>query len=142
MTELDMAAFEARMLDQGFGKVLGARMTSLAPGQVTLRLPFRPELGRGDELVHGGVIAALIDKAGTAAAWSYPDIGKGARGATAAMNINFLEGAAHADLTATARVLRRGGALTVADVDVTDYDNRLIAKGVVTYRLSRPKSAA
>ena len=136
MTELDMAAFEARMLHNGFGKVLGARMTSLAPGRVTLHLPFRPELGRGDQMVHGGVIAALIDKAGTAAAWAFADIGDGARGATAAMNINYLEAAVEADLTATAQVLRRGRALTVADVDVTDDDQRLIAKGIVTYRLS------
>ena len=101
-----------------------------------MTLPYKPELSRGDNLIHGGVIAALIDKAGTAAAWSYEDIGADARGATVALNVNYLAGADRCELTANARVVRRGGSITVADVDVLNPADELVARGTVTYKLS------
>jgi uncharacterized protein (TIGR00369 family) len=133
----DFKAFEKRMLNTGFGAVLGARLTTLSDGYCEMLLPFKPELSRGDELIHGGVIAALIDKAGTAAAWSYSDIPETARGATVSLTVNYLKGAASCDLTAQARVVRRGGTLTVVDVEVKDADGDLVAKGPVTYKLKR-----
>ncbi|MDP6345103.1 MAG: PaaI family thioesterase [Alphaproteobacteria bacterium] len=132
--------FEKRILGPGFGAVLGAKLTHLADGHCRLLLPWRSDLSRGDALVHGGVIAALIDKAGTAAAWSYPDLDRLSRGATVAMNVNFLEGAAECDLLAEARVVRRGGSLSVVDIDVSNPDGALVAKGMVTYKISRPRS--
>lgn len=135
--ELDPKAFEARLLRRGFGELLDVRLEHLEEGACRIRLPFRPALSRGDELVHGGVIATLIDKAGTAAAWAYDDIGPQARGATVALSVNFLSGAAACDLVAQGRVVRRGRSITVADVEVRDDAGKLVAKGPVTYKLSR-----
>lgn len=132
----DLAEFETRMVGSGFGELIGVRMDSVEDGRCTLSIPYKPALSRGDNLIHGGVIAALIDKAGTAAAWSYEDIGADARGATIALNVNYLSGADCCDLTAHAHVVRRGGAITVADVDVLSPDRTLIARGTVTYKLS------
>ena len=87
----------------------------------------------------GGVTAALIDKAGTTAAWSYLDIPEGARGATVAMSVNFLEGSV-SDLIAEARTVRRGGSIVVVDVEGRNPDGVMLAKGLVTYKLSRPKN--
>ena len=134
---LDLQAFEQRLLGRGFAEFIGVRLIELEEGFCRLRLPFKPELSRGDELIHGGVIAALIDKAGTAAAWSYADIGADARGATIALSVNYLSGAASCDLIAEGRVVRRGGTITVADVEVKSAAGDLIAKGPVTYKLSR-----
>ena len=129
---------QARMLDTGFGAILGAKLVDLAEGYCRLALPWREELSRGDDQVHGGVIAALIDKAGTTAAWSYTDIPKGTKGATVSMNVNFLEGAM-TDMEAEARTIRRGGSIVVVDVDVLNDKGGKVAKGMVTYKLSRPK---
>ena len=134
---IDYAEFERRLLRPGFGGLLGARLAELSPGYCRLELPFKAELSRGDELIHGGAIAALIDKAGTCAAWSYEDIGPNARGATVGLTVNYLEGAASCDLTAEARVVRRGGSITVVDVEVRSDKGSLVAKGPVTYKLSR-----
>lgn len=134
--QVDFSAFEERMLGKGFGKVLGAKLVHVEDGLCKIRLDYRPELSRGDELIHGGVIAALIDKAATAAAWSYADLTSGARGATVSLNINYLSGAASCDLMATGTVLRRGGSLTIIDVVVTDPDEQLISKATVTYKLT------
>lgn len=131
----DLAKFEQRMLQTGFGAFIGTRLDHVEDGMCRVLLPYKAELSRGDELVHGGVISALIDKAGTAAAWSYGDIRSGARGATVSLTVNYLEGANQCDLLATAKVARRGGSITVVDVDVHSPDRRLIAKGLVTYKL-------
>ena len=131
----DLAQFEKRMLQTGFGAFIGTRLGHLEDGFCQVLLPYKAELSRGDELIHGGVISALIDKAGTGAAWSYSDIGPAARGATVGLTVNYLQGANQCDLVADARVVRRGGSITVVDVDVKSADGDLIAKGLVTYKL-------
>ncbi len=130
---------QARMLDKGFGKVLGPKLVELDEGFCRMALPWREDLSRGDARVHGGVIAALIDKAGTTAAWAYTDIPEGTKGATVAMNVNFLEGAV-SDMIAEARTVRRGGSIVVVDVDVLNDQGGKVAKGLVTYKLSRPRT--
>ena len=138
-TMLDrMEMMQARMLDKGFGAVLGPKLTHLEEGFCRMALPWREDLSRGDARVHGGVIAALIDKAGTTAAWAYTDIPEGTKGATVAMNVNFLEGAV-TDMVAEARTIRRGGSIVVVDVDVLNDQGGKVAKGLVTYKLSRPR---
>ena len=130
---------QARMLDKGFGKVLGPKLVELDEGFCRMALPWREDLSRGDARVHGGVIAALIDKAGTTAAWAYTDIPEGTKGATVAMNVNFLEGVV-SDMMAEARTVRRGGSIVVVDVDVLNDQGGKVAKGLVTYKLSRPRT--
>ena len=130
---------QARMLDKGFGKVLGPKLVELDEGFCRMALPWREDLSRGDARVHGGVIAALIDKAGTTAAWAYTDIPEGTKGATVSMTVNFLEGAV-TDMMAEARTVRRGGSIVVVDVDVLNDQGGRVAKGLVTYKLSRPRT--
>lgn len=132
----NLKKFEYNLLQQGFGGLLGTRLEHLEEGLCRVRLPYKDDLSRGDELIHGGVIAALIDKAGTAAAWSYEDIGRESRGATVGLNVNYLRGAKSCDLVAEATIIRRGGSITVADVEVRDPAADLVAKGIVTYKLS------
>ena len=136
MSSRDFSALEARLIGRGFGQFIGAKVDHVEDGFCRLRLPYKPELSRGDDLIHGGVIATLIDKAGTAAAWSFSDIPDNARGATVGLTVNFLQGAQSCDLIAEGTVVRRGGTITVADVEVKDDAGDLIAKGPVTYKLS------
>ncbi len=136
-----LARMQERMLGKGFGAILGARLEAMAEGYCRMVLPWRAELSRGDKLVHGGVTAALIDKAGTAAAWSYLDLAEDTPGATVAMNVNFLAGAVECDLIAEARTIRRGGSISVIDIEVKNPQGALLAKGLVTYKISRPGAA-
>ena len=134
-----IAAMQARMLGKGFGEVLGAKIEAMEEGYCRMLLPWREDLSRGDAMIHGGVISALIDKAGTTAAWSYKDIPEGTLGSTVGMNVNFLEGAKW-DMIAEATTVRRGGSIIVIDVDVKSPDGVIVAKGMVTYKQSRPKT--
>ena len=140
MEKEEIESLENKLIGRGFGELLGIKVDQVEDGYCRLLLPFKPALSRGDDLIHGGVIAALIDKAGTAAAWSYRDIPSTARGATVGLTVNYLQGALSCDLIAEGRVVRRGGSITVADVEVKNEAGELIAKGPVTYKLSIPRS--
>ncbi len=119
-----------------FGVHVGVELAELAPDRAVVRLPWRAALGNGAGIVHGGATAMLIDTAATAAAWASPAVVETTRGATVAFTVNFLApGRQGQALAAEAVVLRRGGALTVLDVLVSDEDGRKVARGLVTYKL-------
>ena len=119
-----------------YGVHLGMELAELAADRAVIRLPWRPELGNGAGIFHGGATASLIDTAATAAAWTGPSVVEATRGATVGFTVNYLSpGVRGRCLSAEAVVLRRGGSITVVDVLVTDDDGRKIARGVVTYKL-------
>ena len=115
--------------------LLGLRVEEVARDEVRVRLPFRPEVTTIGDLVHGGAIAALVDVAATAAAWSGADLAQRQRGTTVGFSVSFLAGARAQDLIATARVLRRGGTLLVCEVAVVGADGAAAAQALVTYKL-------
>ncbi len=117
-----------------FQALLGFRLDRVAPEFCRLRLPFRPALRTAGDVVHGGVIATLIDSAGVVAAWSAADP-SATRGATADISVNYLSAAHAVELIAEAQVMRRGRSLVFIEVDVTAATGERIAKGLVTYKL-------
>lgn len=117
-----------------FQRLLGFRLDRVAPEFCRIRLPFKAELRTAGDVVHGGVIATLIDSAGVIAAWSQADP-SATRGATADLSVSYLSAAHAVDLIAEARVLRRGRSLVFIEVDVTASTGERIAKGLVTYKL-------
>ena len=113
---------------------LGMRLDHIEPDRVELSMPFHQELVTIGEVVHGGAISSLVDTAAMAAAWSGFD-GTGAlRGTTVGLSVDFLAAAEASEMRAEATVLRRGKSLCFCEVDVTAAD-RLVAKGLVTYKL-------
>lgn len=122
------------------GKLLGMEIETIERDRVRLRLPFRGEVTTGGDVVHGGAISALIDTAATAAAWAGTDLSRNPRGTTIALTVNFIAAAHGEDLVADACVIRRGGTITVCEIDVTGRDGRTIARGLVTYKLSTAPS--
>lgn len=118
-----------------FAAGLGLRVEVLEPDRAEIVLPFSGAVVTAGDVVHGGAIGTLIDVAATAAAWGGAKLGGSARGATVGMSVDFLRAARGQPLRALARVLRRGGTLCFCDVEVTDWDGALVAKGLVTYKL-------
>jgi uncharacterized protein (TIGR00369 family) len=94
---------------------------------VDVRLPFSDNLRRqdGEDILHGGVLATLIDVAGV---WAIAALG-GPPGPTVDMRIDFLRPALCEEHVARARVVRLGRNFAVTDVRVTDTKDRLIALG-------------
>ena len=121
--------------EESFAALLGIELVESGEDRVVVRMPHRPALGVGR--VHGGAISALVDTAATAAFWSRRHMAPEARGATVGFTINFLQLAVATDLTATATVRRRGGAISVGDVSVVNAQGEEVATAVVTYKLDR-----
>lgn len=101
---------------QKFMAHVGAALTRLAPGEVDITLPHRPELTQQHGFFHAGVTATLADTAAGYAALSlYPP---GAGVLTTEFKINLLRPAAGERLVARGRVLRSGKTLTICRSDV------------------------
>jgi uncharacterized protein (TIGR00369 family) len=117
-----------------FARHVGIEIDSLQPDQARLRLPFVEAVATMGDLVHGGAVSTLVDTAAMAAAWCTDAVPDSLRGTTVGLTVDFVS-AGRGALVADARVLRRGGSLCFCDVEVTDGDERLVAKALVTYKL-------
>ena len=117
-----------------FGAELGIRLERVGDDEAVLVLPFRPGLATMGDVVHGGAISTLIDTAGMAAAWADDTEPETLAGSTIGLTVDFLAAARGTDLTARARVLRRGRSLCFCEVDVTDAGGEPVAKGLMTHR--------
>jgi uncharacterized protein (TIGR00369 family) len=119
-----------------FGQELGLELAALEADRAELVLRFRDRLTTYGDVVHGGAIGTLIDVAATAAAWSDAEISDSPRGATVSLTVDFLRAARGRDLRAVAEVARRGGQICFCEVDVSEEGGELVAKALVTYKLS------
>lgn len=112
---------------------LGMRAESLdlEEGLLTVRVPMQPafERGRGSKQWHGGPLAAIIDTVGDFALAM--QLGRGLP--TINFRVDYLRPAIGTDLKVVARVRRNGRTVGVADVDVFDDQERLLAIGRATY---------
>ena len=79
--------------------------------------------------IHGGVTAALIDIAGVYAVATVID----RTVPTINMSVEYLRMAEDSDLIARARVIKAGRSIGVADIEVSDDSDRLVAVGRGTY---------
>jgi uncharacterized protein (TIGR00369 family) len=126
----------ARFLEHSpFVAHLGMRLDQIEHDRARLSMPFRPELVTIGEVVHGGALSALIDTAAMTAAWSGFDAAGELRGTTVGLSVDFLAAAQGREVTAEAKVIKRGRNLCFCEVDVADADGRPVAKGLVTYKL-------
>ena len=118
-----------------FVKLVGLQLEEVVEDKAVMSLKFRDDVVTIGTTVHGGAIATLIDSAASCAGWATSNPPENMRGTTVALNVTYVAAANGADLRAEARVLRRGKNLSFIDVDVTDGDGTLVAKGTATYKL-------
>lgn len=114
---------------------LGLAIEQYEPDDVRVRIPFRDDLTNDGIYYHGGVIAAAIDTAGAAAAWSNHDFAKGSRASTVSMTVQYVGACKKSDLLCHARTVRRGKELIFTEITATDADGAVVAHGVQTYRI-------
>jgi uncharacterized protein (TIGR00369 family) len=112
---------------QGFLALIGARLASVAPGRVSVELPFSERVGQQQGLFHGAVTGAVGDVAGGYAALTL--MPEGIEVLTAEYKINLLRPALGSLLTATGEVIRAGKTMIVARIDVTVAGGRPSAAG-------------
>jgi uncharacterized protein (TIGR00369 family) len=112
-----------------YARLLRLKMVAAAPDAVVIRMPFHEDLiAGGDEVsryVHGGAIASLIDIAGTFAVIA----AAGRDAVTVDLRVDYLRPVTSGSLAATARPVRVGRSLAVADIQVAGEDGAIVAIG-------------
>ena len=114
------AEVERRVRDsfgrQGLMAHLGAVLTEVRRGCVTIRMPFRPELSQQHGFFHAGGTSAIADSAGGYAGFTlFPD---NSSVLTVEFKMNLLNPALGDALEATGRVVKSGRTLTVCQLEV------------------------
>lgn len=118
-----------------FYKLLGIRVEELRDGFARLTMPFRKELTQSMGVMHGGALASLADSAVAIALLT--DGGPRQRVLTIEFKMNFFEPVNDGIVVAECKVIRRGGSLCYAEVDVKVGD-RLVGRANSTYLAVEP----
>jgi uncharacterized protein (TIGR00369 family) len=114
-----------------FAKLLGIELDDVSRGMATLGINVRAELKQNHGVVHGGVIASLIDTATAFAIISL--LAPGERVTTVDLTIAYLRPLTEGRVTAVAKVLRAGRRLFVVSAEVFDKDKKLATTALSTY---------
>ena len=120
-----------------FFRLMGLQVMDLAPGWSKTRLEHRPDLAQPAGILHGGVIASLIDT-GIAHALMMTDRFqelRGQRGALVSVDlrVKFLRPVSGGSVSCEAKIVRLGRHLIHAEAVVTSDDGKEVARGDAIY---------
>lgn len=141
MDTLDPEA-EARVRNgfagQQFMNTLGAQLTAVAPGSVTIACPYDTRLLQQHGYVHAGVLATLADTASGFAALTLTRPGQDIL--TADFTIHLLRPATGTSYVASATVLRAGRTLTICRAEVDSDALCAVATVTLSVRQATPET--
>jgi uncharacterized protein (TIGR00369 family) len=113
--------------------MLGITLVEAKPGYGRIKLTKTPQTPSGiGGSVHGGVLASMVDIAMLVAMFAEMRPGEVPAG-TAELGITYLRQAQGEHIYATATVVKRGRQLSSVEIDITDDDGRLCARGRTLY---------
>ena len=136
MKEAELTDAERLRITEAFERVPYAKLIGIEVGQIergaaTLHLNIREELKQNNSIVHGGVIASLLD---TAAAFAILTVLEANETTTTIdLTIHYLRPLGAGRASAHARVLRAGRRVIVVSVEVMDEREALAATALTTY---------
>jgi uncharacterized protein (TIGR00369 family) len=120
-------------------QLVGFRPTLVESGKAVFELEAGPQHRNPMGTLHGGILCDVADAAmGVAYASTLAD---GESFTTLELKINFLRPFRDGTLTATARVVKSGRTIGLAECDVTDAEGRLIARAMSTCMTLRSGSS-
>ena len=123
----------ASFAEQRVMTTLGARLAHVAPGEVDVVLPFRPDLTQQHGFLHAGITTTIVDSACGYAALSL--MPADAAVLTIEFKVNLLAPGQGERFLARGRVLKPGRTVTVATGEVlalTGSEERLVATMTAT----------
>ena len=127
---------EERRIREAFKRVPFAHLLKLELGEMkrgaaTLHLEVRDDLRQNNGVVHGGVIASLVDPAAAFAILTLLE--RDQTSTTVDLTIHYLRPLLSGQSTAQARVVRAGRRIMVIAVDVLDETKTLVATALTTF---------
>jgi len=139
--ELLEAALRAAAPAPPYVRLLRMRFIAVSDGSATFEMPATTDLYNPNSVVHGGALASLADSAMGFAVFS--TLSPGENFTTAELHVNFLK-AVTADsgmLRSIGRVVHRGQQIAVAEAEVVDQQNQLIARASSTNVILQRRAA-
>src|SRR6266576_4601997 len=110
-------------------KLIGARLSLVAPGVVEITLPYRADLLQQDGYLHAGIITTIADSACGYAAYTLMPAGSNVL--SVEFKVNLLRPAQGETFVARAEIIKAGRTLTVVRADVfamnESEERRLVA---------------
>lgn len=114
-----------------FAHLLQLELGHMKHGAATLHINVRDELRQNNGVVHGGVIASLVD---TAAAFAILTIlEKDQSSTTVDLTIHYLRPLLEGRATAHARVVRAGRRILTISVEVLDESEAIVATALTSF---------
>jgi uncharacterized protein (TIGR00369 family) len=121
----------ARLKESAATVLLGFEVESFGDGEAVLFLDVKPHHRQIHGVVHGGILAALVDTAAALAAYSV--LPQGAEIATVQLSINYLAPVPDGRVKAAGKVLRVGRNFVVTECEVLNTDGAVAAKALLTF---------
>ncbi|WP_199524031.1 PaaI family thioesterase [Micromonospora craterilacus] len=123
----------------GFAALLGLEFDEVSGDRVTIRWRVRPELHQPYGLLHGGVYCSVVETAASVggALWL------GDRGQVVGVSnqTDFLRAVRDGELTAVGTPVHRGRSQQLWQVEISDAEARLVARGQVRLQNLYPTAA-
>jgi uncharacterized protein (TIGR00369 family) len=113
---------------------LGMRFEEVRLEYGRLSLPYRPEFNQPAGMVHGGVIASVIDTVVVLPLLSALD-SPPRKLLTIDLHIHYFDAAIEENLIAEGWVKRRGRSTAFVGAEVTSASGKLLAEGNMAYRI-------
>jgi uncharacterized protein (TIGR00369 family) len=121
-------------------QLLGFTLVAVEPGHAVIEFTAEPRHANPMGTLHGGVLGDIADAA-MGMAWA-ATLGEGETFTTLELKINFLRPVWNGHLTATGRVVNGGHTIGLVECDVTDAQDRLVARASSTVMTLRGAQAA
>ena len=132
-----------------FNRILGLRITEIAPGHAAARLAMRPELigHHGHQRLHGGVVSATLDALGGLATMAaigarhmdesvQARVSRFSKLGTIDLRVDYLRQAIGPHFSASAEVMRLGSRVASTRMEFFDAQGRLLSTGSAAYIVS------
>ena len=130
----------ARVNDVPVARLIGFEAKEIADGRATVILAAGPQHANPMGTLHGGILCDIADAAmGMAFAST---LAPEESFTTVELKINFLRPIWQAQLRAEGTVVQRGRTIGYVECDVTDEENRLVAKAASTCIVLRGENSA
>jgi uncharacterized protein (TIGR00369 family) len=113
-----------------FYRYLGMEVIEAGEGRSRLRLPVKDDMKNLYGILHGGVIAALLDSSCSIAVGSL--MGRDEASVTLDQRINYISNVSEGILFGEGKAVHKGRYTGVGQAEVRDEEGNLVATGTVT----------
>ena len=119
------------MRHSSFATWMGIVFVGIGDGESELRLDLEPHHLNPGGIVHGGVLATLLDACIGLALRT--KIGMESEHVTIKLDVNYLAPARTGALIGRGKAVRAGGRVSYGEAELTTEDGTLVAKGTATF---------